>query len=512
MRLQLSRLKPGQADLVLLPEYANAPGFEIREELRAFALRQGAAFLAHAAAEAERLQALVTLSAAVQEGAGWYNRTLVWGTCSDSQGPMWYDKVHLTASEEEELGFTAGAQIPVFSHRGLKIGFATCFDLYFSEHFEALAARGAKLVLSPGYQRSETADRIDLTARARALDGGVYLLRSSYAQPDPARGGHSLAASPEGRVIADAGSAAGLLTLTIDPERPFIKPASHGKAPIEHRKLLESRRRPGCYRPAPERSHRVTEVPFPRICAHRGLSQACPENSLPAFAAAAACGAHEIELDVWPSRDGVPVICHDGTVDRTTDGSGSITQMDWGDLRRLEAGAAHGECWRGVRLPRLEEVLELTDRRVGLNLHIQYADAEPEHLKRVIRLVRTYGVVESAYLALGSETTLELARKWAPDISLACLVRQDDPDISIEVARRLGCRRIQFFRGVTAAQIGQARQAGLICNLFYSDDLAEAAAYVDMGIDVVLTNRANILLGREGPFRPRQYFPAGPSG
>ena len=52
-------------------------------------------------------------------------------------------------------------------------------------------------------------------------------------------------------------------------------------------------------------------VSFPRLCAHRGLSLAMPENSIPSFAAALACGAHEIEFDLWLSADGVPVVCQD---------------------------------------------------------------------------------------------------------------------------------------------------------------------------------------------------------
>src|SRR5438876_9015920 len=64
--------------------------------------------------------------------------------------------------------------------------------------------------------------------------------------------------------------------------------------------------------------------PFPRVCAHRGLSGLCPENTLPAFAAAVALGADEIELDVWASRDGELVVCHDDDVARTSNGKGLV--------------------------------------------------------------------------------------------------------------------------------------------------------------------------------------------
>ena len=84
--------------------------------------------------------------------------------------------------------------------------------------------------------------------------------------------------------------------------------------------------------------NRITSSNFPHLCAHQGLSLACPENTLPAFAAAMGAGAHEIEFDVQTSRDGVLVVCHDDSVDRTTDGRGKVAELTWGEIRTLDAG------------------------------------------------------------------------------------------------------------------------------------------------------------------------------
>ena len=61
-------------------------------------------------------------------------------------------------------------------------------------------------------------------------------------------------------------------------------------------------------------------------CSHRGFNSVAPENTLPAFASAVSLGAEEIEFDLWPTADGEIVVCHDPTVDRTTDGTGSINE------------------------------------------------------------------------------------------------------------------------------------------------------------------------------------------
>jgi hypothetical protein len=99
-----------------------------------------------------------------------------------------------------------------------------------------------------------------------------------------------------------------------------------------------------------------------------------------------------------------------------------------------------------------------------------------------------------AYLALNSAAGLQAALEYAPEIARACLVSQNDPPVSIEVARRYACRRIQFGRQVQREQVQRARELGLICNLFWSDDPAEGMQFVRQGIDVILTNCAHIMI------------------
>ena len=138
IRQRLETLAPGAQDLVLLPEYATTPGLNDGPTLRAFAAEQGAAFLNSLAETAARLGGLVALSAATPAGARWFNRTLVLDVNGDIIAT--YDKVHLTDAEKENLGMTAGSLPVVREHDGVRFGFATCFDLYFAEHFATLAA------------------------------------------------------------------------------------------------------------------------------------------------------------------------------------------------------------------------------------------------------------------------------------------------------------------------------------------------------------------------------------
>jgi glycerophosphoryl diester phosphodiesterase len=196
----------------------------------------------------------------------------------------------------------------------------------------------------------------------------------------------------------------------------------------------------------------------------------------------------------------VLVVCHDPAVDRTTDGRGKVAELTWEEIRGLDAGIRLGDAWRGVRIPRLAEVLELTDGRIGLNIHIKTDDRVSTTVRRVCDLLTAGAWTSIAYLALDSEPALAAALEYAPEVPRACLASQAEPRTSIEIAMRYACQRIQFGRHVTPEQVRQARQSGLICNLFWSDEPEDAMTYVRDGIDVILTNCAHTLI--DGGFDP----------
>lgn len=102
------------------------------------------------------------------------------------------------------------------------------------------------------------------------------------------------------------------------------------------------------------------------VIGHRGNRAHAPENTLESFAQAVALGADAIELDVRASSDGVPVLMHDPDVERTTNGTGEVASMTFGDLRKLDAGARFttdgGKTFpfkgKGHLIPTLDEVLD----------------------------------------------------------------------------------------------------------------------------------------------------------
>src|SRR2546429_348487 len=98
------------------------------------------------------------------------------------------------------------------------------------------------------------------------------------------------------------------------------------------------------------------------VIAHRGASGHAPENTMAAFRKAVAQGATFIETDLQLSRDAHFVAIHDGTVNRTTNGRGSVHDLTLVELRELDAGSWFGSEFSGERIPTLEEILQFSKK------------------------------------------------------------------------------------------------------------------------------------------------------
>jgi len=99
------------------------------------------------------------------------------------------------------------------------------------------------------------------------------------------------------------------------------------------------------------------------VIAHRGHCVGAPEQTLAAYSLAIDLGATMIEADLRFSRDGIPVMLHDADVRRTTNGNGLVAELDWADLRSLDAGGWFDPRFSAERIPRLDDLFDLATRR-----------------------------------------------------------------------------------------------------------------------------------------------------
>ena len=160
------------------------------------------------------------------------------------------------------------------------------------------------------------------------------------------------------------------------------------------------------------------------IIAHRGAPRNAPENTLPAMREAARLGARWVEVDVKLTADGKPVIIHDDTVDRTTNGRGLVAGLTLAEIRGLDAGI--GTQHAGTRVPTLEELIEtVVELDVGLQLELKpTAGDDVETAEIALDVLASLWPIGRRKLFLSSFSirSLQAARRIMPDVPRAFAV------------------------------------------------------------------------------------------
>jgi len=167
------------------------------------------------------------------------------------------------------------------------------------------------------------------------------------------------------------------------------------------------------------------QLPRPIIFAHRGACAYAPENTLAAFKLAEEVGAPAVELDVKLSLDGALVVIHDACVDRTTGAKGLVNQMNWADLRQLDAGLFFSEAFKGEKIPLLEEVFALLGTRLLINIELtNYASPKDALVEKTAALVTRCGMQDHVMFSSFSPINLLKARGLLPDVPVGLLSLQ----------------------------------------------------------------------------------------
>ena len=162
------------------------------------------------------------------------------------------------------------------------------------------------------------------------------------------------------------------------------------------------------------------------VFAHRGASASCPENTMPAFAEALQAGADGIELDVQLTADGHIAVIHDPTVDRTTDGTGKVSDKNLAELKALQAVYKFGGQFGRVKIPLLQEVLGwLKGNSLLCNIELKTPGAGlgAELADKTIHLVKEAGLEERVILSSFNHYVLVYAWRIAPQLETAPIYR-----------------------------------------------------------------------------------------
>jgi glycerophosphoryl diester phosphodiesterase len=237
--------------------------------------------------------------------------------------------------------------------------------------------------------------------------------------------------------------------------------------------------------------------PYPRWFAHRGAGKLAPENTLAAFRLGASFGWRAFECDVKLSRDGVPFLLHDATLERTTNARGSAGDLRWAELARLDAGSWHGAAYAGEPLPSLDTIAAFViGRGCALNIEIKPTPGTEDETGNVVarEVQRLWaGCTPAPLLSSFQRATLEAARAAAPELPRALLL-DALPEGWLDEACSLGCVAVVAeHRLMDAALAAQLRGASLRAACYTVDDAARAEALLALGIDGLITDAVDRL-------------------
>jgi len=234
------------------------------------------------------------------------------------------------------------------------------------------------------------------------------------------------------------------------------------------------------------------------VIAHRGNSSVAPENTLPALAAAGFAGADLIEIDVQIGRDGAGVVIHDDSVDRTTDASGPVNVLDTAEVARLDAGAWKDLSYSGAVVPMFAQVLELLGRFQDLGLLLEFKGTWPEGPASDLLAALTASAVADRTIVQSFDIdTVRVLRDLAPTVRCAGLARSGDAE-TIAICTDLGlmaCNPHHHSVIEDPASVQRMHEAGLKTFPWTANEPADWAALVAAGVDGIITDRPDRLLG-----------------
>ncbi len=249
--------------------------------------------------------------------------------------------------------------------------------------------------------------------------------------------------------------------------------------------------------------------PYARVLAHRGGGALAPENTLAAIEVGCAHGFRAIEFDTRLAGDGVAVVIHDATLERTTNGTGAVAARSAAELARFDAGSWCAPGFAGATVPTLEAVLTYCRAHyVWPNIEIKRVAGDEERVGGAIaRTVATLyadlvrprgdraGAVEPRVPLLSSFSRAALigARRAAPDLPRGFLVKRVPANWREEL-QALGCVSLHVdHEFLTRAAARAVKDAGYWLFCYTVDDPARARKILDWGVDAFCTDRIDLI-------------------
>ena len=220
------------------------------------------------------------------------------------------------------------------------------------------------------------------------------------------------------------------------------------------------------------------------IIAHRGASSVAPENTLAAFQKAIDFGADYFELDVRASKDDSLMIFHDGSIDRTTNGTGSFHDFSYQQLRSYDAGSWFAQEFSGEKIPTLRESLQLAlDNDIKVCVEIKDYDKTPQ----VIELIEEMNAEKSVIIFCFDFDALVVSKKMNPKIPV-CYLKGEIVEEDFQIIKSIGGEVAGSGSGGEADIIEKTHAEDLEFWRWTVNSVEDMKMLIDRGIDGIITN------------------------
>ncbi|HEX3000283.1 MAG TPA: glycerophosphodiester phosphodiesterase family protein [Armatimonadota bacterium] len=220
----------------------------------------------------------------------------------------------------------------------------------------------------------------------------------------------------------------------------------------------------------------------PVIVAHRGTSGTAPENTLVAFRRAIELGFTALELDVHRTADGEIVVMHDGKVDRTTDGSGLLSEMTLAQVKALDAGSWKDAEFAGERVPTLKEVCDLVRGRAFTLVEIKDEGITDE----VLRVLQDEKYDDQVAIISFSADNMRRTHELRPDIPAGFLTGKAE---DLALAEEMGMDALCLEYHAATADVARALHAkNMVLNVWTMDNPEAVREMAAIGGDFLTSN------------------------
>jgi glycerophosphoryl diester phosphodiesterase len=245
------------------------------------------------------------------------------------------------------------------------------------------------------------------------------------------------------------------------------------------------------------------------VIAHRGGRRLWPENTLYAFEHAVDLGVDVLEMDIHSTKDGVLVVMHDNTVDRTTNGSGAVQDFTLAELEELDAGynwTADDQSFpfrgQGITVPTMEKVFATLPNAL---MNIEIKQTQPSIVVPFCQMIRDYGMTERVLVASFDTNTIKEFRRACPEIAttagedevriffglnLAFLgAIYSSPAEALQVPEYSGDMRV-----VTQRFVHTAHKHNVDIHVWTVNDINDMRRFLNLGVDGIVTDYPDQLL------------------